>query len=354
MTAEPDICDSCKTPLPNLRFCRRGKVKVCPCCSGWVRMSLRRTRKVPKWIRIDPKLSKEAVAEMKEQFSNLADFHGVGRWAARHTIFEMGFPYYGPLNDRAWGHALAALNLRTIDSKKQLPNLRQTEIAEELSRLEKAGVLHLPSNAQMRKHLAHIMRGDFGRANKRRFASAVFIWLVGGDEFIARDPDAWAVSFGFLREVVDELDERASFIDDTIRVIGSSGNIYRIRPRIHPPYYIVYREVEDRREPICIDPIGAHTVLFADVLVNLVLSLYDDTMSARHITTLHRHVFGHRQHPRRVNRNIDHLWRQALGNVPPGEENPNEALPIVWRQLLDRFQTNLADWTDMEDDEDDD
>jgi hypothetical protein len=208
----------------------------------------------------------------------------------------------------------------------------------------------------MRKHLAHILRGDFGNANKRLLITALFIWLVGGDEFIARDSDAWATSFTFLREVVDELDERANFVDDSIRIIGSSGNIYRIQPKIHPPHYIVYREVEDRREPICIDPIGAHTVLFADVLVNLVLSLYDDTMSARHINTLHRHVFGTPEHmrPRRVNRNIDHLWRQALGNAPPGEENPNEALPIVWRQLLDRFQTNLADWTDMEDDEDDD
>jgi hypothetical protein len=315
-------------------------------------MSLRRTRKIPAWVRLDPNMSAEAIAEMKQQFNQMQDSHNFGGLNARRMIFEMGFPYFGPLNEDAWRYALSTLNLQELNPNNSLPNIHHTVATEELSKMENAGVLCLPSNNQVRKHLAHLLRGDFGLANKRRLTTALFMWLVPEDEFIARDPEVWATSFQFLREIVDELDERAAFVDDSIRVTGSSGNIYRIQPRLHPPYFIVYREIEDRKEPICIDPVGAHTVVFADVLVNLVLSLYDDTMSARHINTLQRHVFGPSENlrTRRVNRNINHLWRRALGNMPENEEDP-QALFQQWRLLIDRFQTNLDDWTlDQEDD----
>lgn len=353
MSKNDGICDSCKNPSTSLKHSRRGRVDLCTCCNPWTRMSLRRTRKVPVWIRPDSKLSAEDVAEMKQQFDQMQDNHDFGGLNGRRMIIEMGFPYFGPLNDRAWSHALSALDLRELDSSTPLPKIHHTVVTEELIKIENAGVLCLPSNYQVRKHLAHLIRGDFGLANKRRFITALFMWLVSEEEFIARDPEVWATSFQFLREVVDELGDRAVFVDDTIRVTGSSDNIYRIQPRLHPPYFIVYREIEDRKEPICIDPIGAHTVAFADVLVNLVLSLYDDTMSARHINTLQRHVFGPPEHlrTRRVNRNIDHLWRRALGDMP-GDERTPQAQFQQWRLLIDRFQTNLADWTmDQEDSE---
>ncbi len=351
MTKNDGICDSCKSPSTTLKHNRRGRVDLCTCCNAWTRMSLRRTHKVPVWIRPNSALSAEAIAEMKQQFNQMQDNHDFGGLNGRRMIIEMGFPYFGPLNDSAWGDALSALNLRELDSCTPLPNIHHTVVREELSKIENAGVLYLPENYQERKHLAHLIRGDFGLANKRRFITALFMWLVPEDEFIARDPEVWATSFRFLREVVDELGDRAGFVDDTIRVTGSSDNIYRIQPRLHPPYFIVYREIEDRKEPICIDPIGAHTVAFADVLVNLVLSLYDDTMSARHINTLQRHVFGPPEYlrTRRVNRNIDHLWRRALGDMPEPEGDP-QALFQQWRLLIDRFQTNLADWTMVQED----
>ena len=353
MTSIADICDSCLTPSEVTKHFRRARLNLCTCCDGWTRMSLRRTRKIPSWVRPDSRLSPEEIEEMKQQFNQMQDNHNFGGFHGRRMVLEMGFPYFGPLNNRAWGHALSALNLEELDPSIHPPNLHHTVIDEELSKMENAGVMCLPSNNRMREHLAHISRGDFGPENKGRLVTALFMWLVSEDEFIARNSEAWATSFQFLREIVDELGERANFVDDTIRVTGSSGNIYRIQPRLHPPYFIVYREIEDRKEPICIDPIGAHTVVFGDVLVNLVLSLYDDTMSARHINTLQRHVFGPPEHlrTRRVNRNIDHLWRRALGDMPGGEEDP-QALFQQWRLLIDRFQTNLADWTpDPEDDD---
>jgi len=291
---------------------------------------------------------------MRERFLQMRDSHGQGRWAERRMMFEMGFPYLGPLNDGAWRVALPAMELQESPNNGSLPYLRDDVIAEELEKLEEVGVMHLPSNPMLRKQIAHILRGDCGLANKRRFITGLFLWLIGEDEFLARDPEAWARSFQFLQEVVDDLGDRAAFVDDYIRVIGSSDNVYRIRPRLHPPYYTVSREVNEQNVGICIDPVNAHTVVFGDILVNLVLALYDDQMSARHIDTLARHVFGRRRVPRAGqygrNVNIEHLWRRALGNMP-GQQQDHREMFRQWRRVIDRFQTNLEDWSEEEEEE---
>ena len=356
MVAIHGVCDSCDRSSEDLTRVRRGgKIKVCSCCNGWVRMSLRRTRRVPGWIRrAGQKMEQGALSEMREKFLHLHDRNGRDRWAERRMVFEMGFPYQGPLNNTAWGLALSALELERVTLRRPLPSLRNTEVTIELARLEEVGAIHLPSNPQMRTQIAHLLRGDYDLPTKRRFVAALFIWLVGEDEFLARDPGAWALSFQFLKEVVDDLGERASFVDDSIRVTGSSGNIYRISPRPHPPYYVVSREHEGGRQAICIDPLNAHTVVFGDILVNLVLALYDDQISARHIDTLAPHVFGGRRHRRAGHyprNNIDHLWRRALGNMPPGEVPDAHALFQQWRRVVDRFQTNLDDWAIEEEEE---
>ena len=354
MTSNHGICDSCGCSSENIKQIRRGgPIKLCTCCNGWVRMSLRRTRRVPAWIRAEPDMSPKALADVRENFLQIRDRHGQDRWAERRMIFEMGFPYLGPLNDGAWGVALSTLELENFTTNGTLPNLRTADVTIELAQLEDVGVMSLPSNPQMRKQIAHLLRGDFGLSKKRRFVTTLFIWLIGEDEFLARDPEAWALSFQFLKEVVDELDDRASFVDNHIRVTGSSGNVYRISPKPQPPYYVVAREVGDQRQAICIDPVNAHTVVFGDILVNLVLALYDDQMSARHIDTLARHVFGRQsvRHAGQYGRNnIEHLWRRALGNMP-GEHPDPQALFQQWRRVVDRFQTNLADWPIEEEDE---
>jgi hypothetical protein len=312
-------------------------------------MSLRRTRRVPAWICADPDLPPQTLVELREKFLKL--FQNDRRaQMMRHHIFETGFPYLGPFSDKVWGVALSTLDLFEIEIDAPLPNIA---IDDELSRLEKAGIVQLPTQPLLRKHIAHLLRGDFGVTNKRLFITAVFIWLVAEDEFIARVPEAWANSFVLLREVVTELGDRASFVDGAINVIGSSGNKYRIAPRPQPPYYLVSRVIDDeQRVPICIDPVGANRVVFGDVLVTLLLSLYDDQISARRINTLSHHVFGTpHNHPRRRNANIDHLWRRALGNTPVVGEAPLPQIPVVWQRLLDRFQTSLSDWTTEEDGE---
>ena len=92
MSKNDGICDSCKNPSTSLKHSRRGRVDLCTCCNPWTRMSLRRTRKVPVWIRPDSKLSAEDVAEMKQQFYQMQDNHDFGGLNGRRMIIEMGFP----------------------------------------------------------------------------------------------------------------------------------------------------------------------------------------------------------------------------------------------------------------------
>ena len=300
------------------------------------------------WIRPSQDLSREDIAEMRERFQNLRGQHvsGVGRWAERRMIFEMGFSYLGPLNERAWGLALQALELQEYVPAEMLPNLSNQEIDEEFAKLEKAGIIYRPTTQALRTQITHLLQGNLGRANKRRFITALFLWLIGDDEFRGRDAEAWANSFQFLQEVVEDLGERAEFVDDYIRVTGGSGNIYRIRPRPHPPFYVVSREVVEQgavqHPTICIDPINAHTVVFGDVLVNLVLALYDDQLSARHIDTLSRHVFGDQRgdHRGRRRRNVNIEKCSSSGDVSLTDSKPTLQIGKKWRKRSDaRFPT---------------
>ena len=345
-------CDSCHLNSDSLSPLRRNGVEylLCDCCMSWVKMSFRRTRRVPKWVRTTAKIDPESMADMRMEFRRI----GVEcRGSRRQHLFDMGFKYLGPHNDRTWSLALVAMGLRDHERNGALPYLYDDDIEQEFSKLKDAGVICIPKAPMMRKQVAHLLRGDLGDENKQRLITAVFLWLVPEDEFIGRDPMPWAKSFQFLQEIIGELGDKALISDGGIRIIGTSGNFYRIRPRNHAPYYIVTRECDDgQTRSICIDPLNSHTVVFGDVLANLVLALYDDEMSARHIHTLTPHVFGTvgpgLRRPR--NPNIENLWRRALGNMPGERTDPGELFE-QWRRVIDRFQTNLADWTEEEDED---
>ena len=51
---------------------------------------------------------------MRERFLQMRDSQGGGRWAERRMIFELGFPYLGPLNARAWGFAQCAMSIPVL------------------------------------------------------------------------------------------------------------------------------------------------------------------------------------------------------------------------------------------------
>ena len=79
----------------------------------------------------------------------------------------------------------------------------------------------------------------------------------------------------FLQEVIDELpDDRVSMDEEHIRVIGSSGTVYRIQLNESLPY-MVYRVVEGELIPIDLVPPQPSTPL-GDILANLTLYLFND------------------------------------------------------------------------------
>ncbi len=84
----------------------------------------------------------------------------------------------------------------------------------------------------------------------------------------------------FLQEVIDDLpDDRVSMDEEHIRVIGSSGTVYRIQLNGSLPY-MVYRVTEGELIPIDIVSSPASMPL-GDILAALTLHLFNDlsTMS---------------------------------------------------------------------------
>jgi hypothetical protein len=218
-------------------------------------------------------------------------------------------------------------------------------VSQILRPLDDLGVRIFPQTNLLREQLANFLIGTFGQIPKDRLVSIILQWSSA--DYFFRNSEAWARSFSFVQEVVAELGDRAQFSEDGIRVTGTSNNLYEISPVRRPPFYRVTRIHEDQRMHICIDPIGASSVVFGDILVSLVLSLFEDQKSAMRINTLHPHIFGV---PRRHrNPNIHHLWQRALGRHHNERREENDGPEDnIWQHLLDRFQTDLDDWSGAE------
>lgn len=92
-------------------------------------------------------------------------------------------------------------------------------------------------------------------------------------------PPDWK-SLPFLSDVIDHLQEdRVSFSNGAIRVIGTSGNVYRIEPH-DIEEWIVLQELTNEVVRLSIEPRGnVADYPLADILVNLVLSLFHDDES---------------------------------------------------------------------------
>ena len=84
-------------------------------------------------------------------------------------------------------------------------------------------------------------------------------------------------SLPFLSDVIDHLPEdRVSFSNGAIRVIGDSGKVYRIEPH-YIEEWIVMQELENEVVRLLIEHReDVLNVPLADILANLVLALFHD------------------------------------------------------------------------------
>jgi|GEM_PF-1368460 hypothetical protein len=357
-------CVSCSREDENLRVVRRSGGSCCPTCRVWVRMSLRRTRKITKYLIPKNEMDFARIEAARRELIELRANDRKGSWADERMPIDMGISYFGPCNDRAWETIIDRIILRTpihkvsgfgepsnLFTMTPTTQLARSVIMEKMAMLNDMGVICLPSAVMLREQVTHLMIGTYGHAALEQFNASLFCWLANEKEYVGCNRDAWGTGFELIQQVIGELGEKFEFNDHGYQVTGTSGNVYHIRPRIHAPYYGVRREYGRQLIPVCIDPIGAMNVMFADVLVTLLLSLADDKVSAKRIDTLHSHVFG----PNRRVRDANRMWRQALAAHPPANAdgaNPERvehiaALQRRMRFVVDRFQTNIDRWSEF-------
>ena len=340
MTLNREQCDSCHIIQPDMKIIKMGlNICVCSKCYHWVRSSIARRRKIPKWIHPSESFSHTELSQLRLEHATQNQQH-------RMLYHAISCYYSGPLNDLEWKQALSRLKLGQSNFQHSRIRITSELIEPKMTQLKRAGILSLPEDPSLRSHIVLLAEGHFGADEARLFATVLFLWLTPEDDYISRDPSPWAKSFQLLFEVIEDLGERAYFVHGAIEVVGSSGHIYRIQPKSGRPYFHVEGQVGEKYQHICIDPVGASNVIFGDVLVTLILSLYDDQTSARHIDTLARYLFGGRR-GRHIT-DVQQLWRRALGNMPRELRNNRQdsAISTTMEYIIDRFQTNLSDWSD--------
>ena len=143
MSHDHPPCCSCNTPSEQVIYSRRSGLDLCDTCRQWVLMSLRRTRRLPDWVRPDPNISAHELGKLREQFqkSLQTDTRHARAYLQANINLQMGFSYSGPLSEIGWSTALSIIFTR---QRYSVPNIPHSVIDEELDRLEEAGVIRLP------------------------------------------------------------------------------------------------------------------------------------------------------------------------------------------------------------------
>ena len=171
----------------------------------------------------------------------------------------------------------------------------------------------VPSSPSLREAISRIADGAFGDEPADRIRASLLLWSTVVElEFLTCPPSAWARSFQWVREIVEENPESIQISKEGIYVDGTSKNRYRISPATrsqgHDRFEI--RKVSRVGDDVLGDnPICIHSVTddeqnperpLGDVVVNLILALRDDLHTAEKIPQLYRQLPPEFQTRRRV------------------------------------------------------
>ena len=351
--SDSNSCPSCQLPIldHSQPLPAHGRaISACGVCHPWVKSSLDRHQLLSAF---NPDQTLELAAELEELYDYPGTLWGDG--------YSMGGSWFGPLNSSAWA---VTLELFPHPNQSLIRHLRQHQktmgaraastFYEFAPRVAMKGL----SESQI-LHVIWILNPDsvFGMQDPvmfERFKAMLAVFSTPPNAFLRRSLSPWAKSFQWVHRLVERL-PTAKFILQGIEVTGTSGNCYHILPNDSPPFYQVRRIHNDRSDFVCIDldPRGKRDVVFGDILVALTLSLANDKETVLQITTLQQHVFGwraNRRYHRRRHNALDHLFARAHGTAPvQGTEHDHLVdWPNRMRHLVNRFQTNLHDFTEEE------
>ena len=208
----------------------------------------------------------------------------------------------------------------------------------------------VPEIPAIREEFSRMATGAIGERVADRCRMAVLLWSTHVErEFLTCDRSAWASSFQWVRELVEEFAGSARVAVDGIYVDGISGNLYRIAPEkrhgssISPALnagdYFEVRKVarigEDMTNPICIhvkeskeEGVRDEEVL-GDIVVALLLALRNDLVTAETINPLFREL--PRKYQARERPGDRRGWRRRFREHYPGME-----IDPRLRDMLDR------------------
>jgi len=187
------------------------------------------------------------------------------------------------------------LDSRPLDLRAELYSLN----TRCLHLIHHAGTIRAPEIPYIRELVNGLADGAFGTDASRRFHAALILWTSHPErEFHTCSRDGWATSFGFVREIAEEMPSHVRIEPQGIFVDGVSGNQYRISPPSHKSVMYDGFEVrtasqssDDLSKPICIHTsmISSHLPM-GDIVASLILMLRQDIESAKSIGTLQAHL----------------------------------------------------------------
>ncbi|MDE0708100.1 MAG: hypothetical protein OSB33_04035, partial [Candidatus Poseidoniales archaeon] len=197
-----------------------------------------------------------------------------------------------------------------------------------------------PKVPAIREEFTRMADGAVGEHIADRCRVAILLWSSHvGREFLTCDRKAWALSFQWVRELVEEFAGSVRVGTDGIYVDGISGNLYRIAPEkpgknliapaLNAGDYFEVRKVarlgDDMTKPICIhveksteEGVREDDVILGDIVAGLLLALRNDLITAEKITPLFRHLPSQYKIRGRTGDRMG--WRRRFREIYPGME----------------------------------
>ena len=134
MTANRAQCDSCHLIQPDMKIIKMGlNILVCSKCYHWVRSSIARRRKIPKWIRPCKSYSHADLSQLRQE-------HATQNRQHRMLYHAISRHYSGPLNDQGWKQALSRLNLGQSNFRRSRISIPSELIESKMTQLNRAGI----------------------------------------------------------------------------------------------------------------------------------------------------------------------------------------------------------------------